>query len=94
MSAWIHTPVDGWGSKASIDFKLKALKVACKQRGLTHGNRHNREVTIALLEDFDVSHSIQEISLLSELLSLAETQKPKLVVASGPKTAGQGSYIY
>jgi hypothetical protein len=60
ISAWIYAPVDGWGSKASID--LKALKVACKQRGLTHGNRQSRDATIALLEEFDSSHSLEEIA--------------------------------
>ena len=59
-STWIFTPIDGWASKRAIDFK--GLKQACKQRGLSHNNRQNRDASVSLLVEFDATHTITEIA--------------------------------
>ncbi len=60
VTKWIYTPKEGWASKKALD--LKALKAACKQRGLAYNNRYSRDVTVALLVDFDTNHSLTQIA--------------------------------
>ena len=56
------------GFKQSDD--VKSLKAACKQRGLTHGNRQKRETTISILEEM-IQPILQQRLQTSELRSLA-----------------------